>query len=172
MDNGAEGKRVHVHGGKRLQLRIAGRAIGTHRRAIGREAKHFTWWLLALAFALMLLGVSVGIAFWVQAVVVMVGCLGGSVMALIGYKVIRREVEVLNESYEIYDRLAQAMDLEGGSLAAEGRPNKKLGRLLGGAFGSKETKMETWDWYQFALVVAAAVYFVAFIGALLYAVLK
>lgn len=172
MDKSSDDRGVHVHGGKRLQLRIAGRAIGTHRRAIGREAKHFTWWLLALAVALMLLGVSVGIAFWVQAVIVMVGCLGGSVMALIGYRVIRREVEVLNESHEIYDRLAAAMDLEGGSLAAEGCPNKKLGKLVGGAFGSKKTKMETWDWYQLALVVAALVYLLAFIGTLLYSVLK
>ena len=133
---------------------------------------HFTWWLLVLAITLMLLGVSTGIAFWVQAVIVMIGCLGGALVALIGYRVVRREVEVLEESFEIYDRLARAMDLEGGLLAAPGRPNKGLGKLLGGAFGATKSRMETWDWYQFMLLVASAVYFVAFIGALLYAVLK
>lgn len=172
MDGGPDERTKHVHGAKRLQLRIAGRAIGTHRRAIGRQAMHFTWWLLVLAIALMLLGVSTDIGFWVQAVIIMVGCLGGAVMALIGFGVIRREVQVLNESYEIYDELAGAMDLEGGALAASGSPNKRLRELVAGAFGSRKNKMETWDWYQFALIVAADVYFVAFIGALLYAVLK
>lgn len=172
MDKRPDDETVRLHGGKRLQFRIAGRAIGTHRRAIGREAKHYTWWLLALAVALMILGKSTTVGFWIQAVVVMVGCLGGAVVALIGYRVIRREVEALDESYEIYDRLAKAMDLECGSLAAQGRPNKGVGKLLAGAFGSSKAKMETWDWHQFTLLAAAVVYFIAFIGALLYAVLK
>lgn len=172
MEKTGHGEVAHVHGGKKLQLRIASRAIGTHRRAIGREATNYLWWLLALAVALMILGIYGSFTFWAQAVIVMVGCLGGAVVALIACRVIRREVEVLDDACKIYDRLAEAMDLEGGALAAPGRPNKGLGGLLRGVLGAKDARMETWDWFQFTFVLAAVMYFVGFIGALLYALLK
>jgi hypothetical protein len=172
MDSTPGDREMHPHGGKRLQLRIAGRAIGTHRRAIWEQAKHYTWWLATLAIALMVLGTSVKTGFLARAVIIMIGCIAGAVIALIALGVVRREVEVLDESYEIYDKLAKAMDLEGGSLAAPGRPNKGLGKLIKGACGAKKTKMETWDWFQFSFVLGATIYFVGFVGMLVYAILK
>jgi hypothetical protein len=172
MDSTPGDREMHPHGGKRLQLRIAGRAIGTHRRAIWEQAKHYTWWLAALAVALMVLGTNVETGFLTRAVIIMVGCIAGVVIASIGLAVVRREVEVLEHSFEIYDKLAKALDLEGDSLAAPGRPNKGLGKLIKGACGAKKIKMETWDWFQFSFVLAAATYFVAFVGMLVFAILK
>lgn len=158
------------HGGRRLQLRIAGRAIGTHRRAIWDQAKHYTWLLAALAAALIFLGTRVDTDLLPRAVVVMVGCIAGVAIALLAVRVVRREAEVLDASYEIYDELAKELGLAGGALAAPGGPNKGLGRLIGGALGSRKTKMETWDWFQFSFLLAALVYLIGFVAVLVFVI--
>ena len=166
MDGNREGH--ERHGGRRLQLRIAGRAIGTHRRAIWDQAKHYTWLLAALAAALIFLGTRVETNLVTRAIVVMVGCVAGAVIALIAMRVVRREVEVLDASYQIYDRLADEMGLEGGALAAPGQPNKTCGSLIAGALGAKKAKMETWDWFRFSFLLAAVVYLLGFIAVLVF----
>lgn len=171
MGSTSDGRETHTHGAERLQLRMAGRAIGTHRRSVWNMAKHYMWLLAALAAALLYLGTRVETGFLTRAVIIMIGCIAGLVIALIAMRVVRREVEVLDESYEIYDKLAGSLDLEGGSLAATGRPNKKLGKLIAGACGGKGT-METWDWFQFSFLLVAVVYFIGFVGMLVYAILK
>lgn len=166
MDGTREG--YEKHGGRRLQLRIAGRAIGTHRRATWDQAKHYTWLLAALAAGLIFLGTRVETNLVPRAVVVMVGCIAGVVIALIAMRVVRREVEVLDASFQIYDRLAGEMGLEGGALAAPGGPNKKAGGLIAGALGSKKAKMETWDWFQLSFLLTAVVYFIGFVAVLVF----
>jgi hypothetical protein len=170
MDGTPEGR--EIHGGRRLQLRIAGRAIGTHRRAVWDQSKHYTWLLAALAAALVFLGTRVDLELLPRAIVVMIGCVAGVVIALIAMRIVRREVEVLEDSYGIYDRLAKEMGLEGGSLASPGKPNKSLGKLVRAACGATKIKMETWDWFQFSFLLAAVIYFIGFIGVLVFMIAR
>ena len=170
MHSTPEDKDLHRSGAKRLQLRIAGRAIGTHRRAIWSQAKNYTWLLAVLAIALMYLGTRVQSGFLTRSVMVMIGCVAGLVIALLALGVVRREVEVLQEAYQVYDELSQEMGLEGGPLAASGRPNKGVGGLLRGACRGKGTTMQTWDWFQLGFMLAAAMYSVGFVGVLVYAI--
>jgi hypothetical protein len=172
MANTPESHDVSSNGPKKLQLKIASRAIGHHRRAILEEAKHYTWWLLAIAIALMVLGTSVSTGFRVRAVIIMIGCVGGAVLALIGFGVIRREAELLDESLEVYDRLGKELELEENADTASGKANKGLGYLLAGLFRCKKHKMETWDWFQVTFLLGAAVYSIGFVGMLVYAILQ
>jgi hypothetical protein len=172
MDKASVDREMDPYRAKRLQLKIAGRSSARHRRAMLVEAKLYTWLLLAIAIALIYAGTSDWAKFWVRAAIVLAGCLAGVVVALIGTGVIRREAESLDKNLEIYDRAAKALGMDEPTWAAPGRINKRCGRLLAGLLGSKKVKMETWDWFQATLLLAAATYFVAFVGVLVYAFVR
>jgi hypothetical protein len=157
---------------RRLQLKIAGKASARDRRAIQGAAKHYTWVLLAIAVALLYMGSCVESKYWVRALVILAGCAAGFVAALIGIGVIRREAKSLNKNLEIYDRLAKDLGMDEPAWAASGQVNKGLGALLAGLFGSKKVNMETWDWFQATLALAAVAYALAFVGVLVYSIVR
>ncbi len=125
-----------------------------------------------IAVTLVYMGANNGTKFWVRAAIVLAGCLAGVVVALIGAGVIRREAESLDKNLEIYDRVAKTLGMDEPTWAAPGRVNKGCWKLLAGAAGIKKVKMETWDWFQATLLLAAGTYFVAFVGVLVYALVK
>jgi hypothetical protein len=172
MDKTPADREMDPYMAKRLQLKIAGRSSARHRRAILVEAKFYTWVLVTLAILLVYIGSNIGSKFWVRAAITLAGCLAGAVVALIGVGVIRREAESLDKNLEIYDRVAKDLGMDEPTWAAPGRINKTCGELLAGVLRSKKVKMETWDWFQASLMVAAAVYSVAFVGVLVYALVK
>ena len=169
MDNVPEGQ-WNALGGKRLQLKLAGRAIAAQRRAIWEETRQYTWWLVAIAIALIFLGTSVGTVLRVRAAGILVGLVVGFVLACIAFRVVRRDCVTLNERCRVYDRLARELELEEPLLALEDEPNKRVFGLVGGLFGS--TKLETWDWFQLTFVLAAALEAAGFVAVLVYSVVK
>ena len=141
MDNVPEGQ-WNALGGKRLQLKLAGRAIAAQRRAMLR----------------------------VRAAGILVGLVVGFVLACIAFRVVRRDCVTLNERCRVYDRLARELELEEPLLALEDEPNKRVFGLVGGLFGS--TKLETWDWFQLTFVLAAALEAAGVVAVLVYSVVK
>jgi hypothetical protein len=169
MDNIPEGQWGAL-GGKRLQLKLAGRAVAAQKRAVWEETRQYTWWLVVIAVALIFTGTSVGTVLRVRAAVILVGLLVGFVLACIAFRVVRRGCVALNERCRVYDRLVKELELEEPLSAVDDEPNKGVFGLVGGLFGS--TQMETWDWFQVTFILAAILQAVGFVAVLVYAVAK
>lgn len=169
MDSIPEGQ-SNALGAKKLQLKLESRAIAGQKRVIWEETKQYTWWLLAIAITLMFLATSVGLGFMVRAVPVLVGLLVGFVLAVIAYRVIRRECATLNGQLAVYSRLAKELELDEDLAGLDGEPNKGLGELAGGLFSGR--KMAAWDWFQATFMLVAAIQLVGFIAVLVYTIQK
>jgi hypothetical protein len=172
VDKTLADREMDPYAAKRLELRIAGKSSARDRRAILAEAKHYTWVLLAIAVALMYMGCNVESSLSIRACVILVGCVAGFMVALIGVGVIRREAESLDKNLEIYDRLAKELGIDEPAWAKSGPVNKGLWSLLAGLFGSKKVKMETWDWFQATLATAAIAYGAAFVAVLVFWIVR
>jgi hypothetical protein len=169
MDNIPEGQ-WNALGAKKLQLTLESRAIAGRKRAIWEETRQYTWWLLTIAIALMFLGTSVGLGFMVRAVSVLAGLLVGFVLAVIAFRVIRRECTTLAAQLKLYDQLAKELELDAPFSVDEGEPAKGLPGLVRGLVGAKN--MEARDWFQATFMSAAAIYLVCFIALFVYAIQK
>lgn len=155
---------------KKVQLMVAGRAIALEKRAVWEETKQYTWWLLVIAIALMILATSIGLKFTTRAVAVLVGLFVGFVLAMIAFRVVRRESAALARRLQAYRRLLGELELEEPACGGEDEPEKGLSALVGGLFCAG--KMRTSDWYQATFLLAAALYGVGFIALLVYAIQK
>lgn len=137
-----------------LQLKIAAQTVEAHRRAVWDIAKHHIWWLFGISALSLLLGVSVTTAYDVRAGVIVLGQLGGFVLALLGLVTVSSQAKALNRAVEEYERLVGELDPDGSAMMFE-RGGKKAGPKV-------------YVWFQVALVLCAGMCAVGIAAVVIY----